>query len=1029
MPWGCSFNSICARACLRVFGLLVLLPGTSRAAEPPGEKTLPPPAERKIDFVKDVQPILTASCLACHGPQKQKSSYRVDVRAAAIAGGDYGEAIKPGDSAASPFIRYVAGGDEDLRMPAEGEPLSAEQVGILRAWIDQGAEWPASAGAKVDAKLDDKSDHWAYRPLGKPTPPSAGPHAAWVENPIDAFIAAELVAHKLAPSPPADKRLLIRRATFDLIGLPPTPEEVAAFAADEAPGAYERVVDRLLASPHYGERWARHWMDVVHFAETHGNDQDRPRPNAWPYRDYLIRSFNDDKPYARFAQEQLAGDVLFPGDPQGIVATGLIAAGPWDESSQQSIVDDTLDKKIARNLDRDDMATTAMSTFVSATVQCARCHNHKFDPISQAEYYGLQAVFSGVDRADRSYEPDPQVRERRLALEKLKAELAAGRAAVPLARLLDPAVLADAADWEQSVAAASRHWQTLEPGVISCGAGTTTDKQSDGSALFGGARPETDTYVITAKASLAKVTAVRLEVLADERLPQHGPGRQDNGNLHLSEFKLQAAPPADLTAARDIALESPTADFNQDGWTIAMAIDGQPKTAWGVYPQVGKSHQAVFELKEPLGGEGGAVLTFSLAQLHGGGHLIGRLRLSATGAEKPVVAGPSLPEAVARSLAVPAAERSDEQQAEIAWHVMKLRVDEQLAALPPPSLVYAAASDFKPEGNFTPAKTPRPVFVLRRGDVSQPLEAAAPGALACVPGLAARFAIDDPNDEGARRAALARWVSDPKNVLAWRSIVNRAWHYHFGRGIVETPNDFGRMGSPPTHPELLDWLASWFLEHDGSLKALDRLIVTSAAYRQSSKNVPQFAEIDAGNRYLWRMNRTRLDAEQLRDATLAISGKLDRTLGGPSVKQFIQSPGIHVTPKVDYENFDVDSPESFRRSVYRFLFRTLPDPFMDSMDCADASQLTPARNTSVTALQALAMLNNRFVVRQSEHFAARAALLGEGLPQQIAVAYELALGRRPTERESAALVAYAEKHGLANVCRLILNSNEFMFVQ
>lgn len=1023
MPWGCSFNSMRAWLLLRVFALAALLPGTSDAAEPPG-KTLPPAAERKVDFVKDVQPILTASCLACHGPEKQKSSYRVDVRAVAIAGGDYGEAIKPGNSAASPFIRYIAGLDDDLRMPAEGEPLSAEQVGILRAWIDQGAEWPDAA----DAKLANPSDHWAYRPLGKPAPPSAGPHAAWVENPIDAFIAAELVAHKLAPSPPADKRLLIRRATFDLIGLPPTPEETAAFLADEAPGAYERVVNRLLASPHYGERWARHWMDVVHFAETHGNDQDRPRPNAWPYRDYLIRSFNDDKPYARFVQEQLAGDVLFPGDPQGIVATGFIAAGPWDESSQQSIQDDTIDKQIARNLDRDDMATTAMSTFASATVQCARCHNHKFDPISQAEYYGLQAVFSGVDRADRSYEPDPQVREQRLALEKLKAELAAGRASVPLARLLDPAAQA-AADWEQSFAAASQRWQPLELDVISCAAGTTSDKQSDGSALFGGLRPETDTYVITAKTSLAKVTAVRLEVLADERLPQRGPGRQDNGNLHLSEFKLQAAPLAEPAAARDVALENPTADFNQDGWTIAMALDGQPTTAWGVYPQIGKSHQAVFELKQPLAGEGGAVLTFSLAQLHGGGHLIGHLRLSATGAEKPVAAAPSLPEAVERALALPAAERSDEQQAEIAWHVMKLKVDEQLAALPPPALVYAAASDFKPDGNFTPAKTPRPVFVLRRGDVGQPLEAAAPGALACVPGLEAKFTLADPNDEGARRAALACWIADPKNVLTWRSIVNRAWHYRFGRGIVETPNDFGRMGSPPTHPELLDWLASWFLEHGGSLKALDRLLVTSAAYRQSSKNVAQFAAIDSGNRYLWRMNRARLDAEQLRDATLAISGKLDRTMGGPSVKQFIQGAGIHVTPKVDYENFDVDSPESFRRSVYRFLFRTLPDPFMDSMDCADASQLTPARNTSVTALQALAMLNNRFVVRQSEHFAARAASLGGALNEQIAAAYELALGRRPTEKESAALIVYAERHGLANVCRLILNSNEFMFVQ
>ena len=1013
-----------ARALLRLLFLLCA-PAAAVSAEPVRE--LPPPVDRAVDFVKDVQPILTARCLICHGPEKQKSSYRVDVKANAIEGGDFGRAIIPGKSADSSLIRYVAGLEEGLLMPAEGEPLSAEQIVILRAWIDQGPACPDSA----DAKLEDKNDHWAYRPLAKPQPPVTEVDAAWRDGPlptIDRFVLAQLAANGLSPAPLADKRTLIRRVTFDVIGVPPTPEEVAAFLADESPDAYERVVDRLLASPHYGERWARHWMDVVHFAETHGNDQDRPRPNAWPYRDYLIRSFNDDKPYARFVEEQLAGDVLFPGDPQGIVATGFIAAGPWDESSQLSIVDDTIDKKIARNLDRDDMVTTAMSTFVSATVQCARCHNHKFDPISQAEYYGLQAVFAGVDRANRPYESDLRVRDRRLALEKQKAELEAGRNAIPLARLLDPAIQAEVADWEQSVASREHLWRPLEGAVISCAAGTSTDKQGDGSTLFAGTRPETDTYTVTAKATLGKVTAVRLEVLADDRLPQHGPGRQDNGNLHLSEFKLQAAPLNDPAAAKPLILENASADFNQDGWTIAMAIDGQPKTAWGIYPQVGKSHQAVFELKEPLAYEQGAVLTFSLEQLHGGGHLIGRLRLSVTDAEKPVRAAPAQPDAVSRSLAVAPGERSDEQKAELALHVLKLRVEEQLAALPPAAMVYAAASDFKPEGNFTPAKGPRPVFVLRRGDVNQPLDPALPGALSCVPGLTAKFALEHPNDEGARRAALAKWTSDPRNVLTWRSIVNRVWHYHFGRGIVGSPNDFGRMGAKPTHPELLVWLAVWFLEHDGSLKQLHKLIVTSAVYRQSSRHRADYAAIDAGNQFLWRMNRTRLDAEQIRDAMLLVSGKLDCTMGGPSVKQFIESPGIHVTPNVDYQSFDVDSAASCRRSVYRFLFRTLPDPFMDSMDCADASQLTPTRNASVTALQALSMLNNHFLVRQSEHFAERVDGRCHDLTRQIEAAYELALGRKPTDQEMARLAAYGAKHGLANVCRLILNSNEFMFV-
>jgi hypothetical protein len=558
--------------------------------------------------------------------------------------------------------------------------------------------------------------------------------------------------------------------------------------------------------------------------------------------------------------------------------------------------------------------------------------------------------------------------------------------------------------------------------------GSTGVKQPDGSIAFGGTRPERDTYTIVAHTELKGITAVRLEVLTDPGLPHQGPGRQDNGNLHLSEFKLQAAPRSDPAAIKPVALEHASADFDQDGWTAAMAIDDKPNTAWGIYPQVGKPHMAVFEFKEPLAHEAGTTLTFTLEQKHGGGHLIGRPRLSVTTSAKPVRATPALPDAIAAIVAIPTDQRRDEQKAELALYVSRLRVEEELASLPPPPMVYAAASDFQAEGSFKPAKGPRPVSVLRRGDVRTPIEPAAPGALSCVPGMPSRFDLADASDEGSRRAALAAWIADPRNALTWRSIVNRVWHYHFGRGIVDSPNDFGRMGSRPTHGELLDWLAGWFIEQGGSLKELHRLIVTSAAYRQSSRHHAAFAQADGGNHYLWRMNRTRLDAESLRDAVLSITGRLDLTMGGPSVKQFIESPGIHVTPMVDYLSFDVDSPAGCRRSVYRFLFRTLPDPFMDSMDCADASQLTPARNTSVTALQALSMLNNQFMVRQSEHFAERVAGMSGDIKGQIEAAFMLALGRLPTPKEFEGLATYAARHGLANACRLILNSNEFMFV-
>jgi hypothetical protein len=885
------------------------------------------------------------------------------------------------------------------------------------------------------ARADENSETWwSLRPLVKPAPPAANGtgQGGWARTPIDRFILAKLREKGLAPSPEADNRTLLRRVTFDLIGLPPTPQEIDAFLKDSAPDAYEKVVDRLLRSPHYGERWARHWMDVAHYAETHGHDQDRPRPNAWPYRDYLIRSLNSDKPYSRFVREQIAGDVLWPNDADAIVAMGFLATGPWDESSLRDIRDDSIDRQIARYIDRDDMVTTAMSTFVSSTVHCARCHDHKFDPITQQDYYALQAVFAGVDKAEHEYDADPRIAATRKQLLAEKARFhQSGERKQPGSdpSLLTPAVRGEVAAWEKQVATSVISWTPLDPHELRSTGGATLTKLPDLSILSKDKRPDTDTVSLVANTDLQGITGIRLEVLTDDSLPHKGPGRQDNGNLHLNEFKVRFAPKgAPDSEAKWAVLKNPAADFNQDGWTVAMAIDGDSKTAWGIYPKVGQPHRAVFEFDKPLGFQNGTTLSIVLEQTHGGSHLIGRMRLSVTTAPQPLTAMEALPEALAKILAVPSAQRTDEQIAELTRYVVERRLDRQLAALPPMQVVYAAASDFKPDGSFKPAGKPRPVHLLKRGDINKPGLEAKPGALECVPGLEARFQLADPTNEGSRRVALARWVSDPKNPLTWRSIVNRVWHYHFGRGIVDTPNDFGSMGVKPTHPELLDWLAVSLQENGGSLKWLHRQIVTSAVYRQSSRHDPRFVAIDNDNRYLWRMNRTRLDAEEVRDAVLLAAGKLDRTMGGPSMKQFTLSPGIHVTPVVDYANFDVDRPENYRRSVYRFVFRTLPDPLMEALDCPDSSQLTPARTVSVTPLQALAMLNNKFMVRMSEHLAARAAQEGMDIPSQVAAVYRFAIGREPTAKESGMLTEYIRKHGLANASRVVLNSNEFMFV-
>ncbi len=973
-------------------------------------------AQGEISPFAGARAILESKCIECHGGKFERARLNLSTHESLLRGGESGSAIVAGDAKASLLYKKITHADEP-GMPYKREELSENEIAQLAKWINTGAVYEQPLTAKVE-KI------WSLQPIKKSAPPKTK-NKSWAKTPIDQFILAKLEEKGMKPSPLADKRTLLRRVTFDLTGLPPTPEEMRDFLTDKSPGAYSKVVDRLLASPRYGERWARHWLDVVHFADSHGHDQDRPRPNAWPYRDYLIRSFNDDKPYARFVEEQIAGDTLFPDDPAGVVALGFIATGPWDESSQMHIVADTVDKKMAQNLDRDDMVAVTMSTFVSSTVHCARCHNHKFDPISQREYYNLQSVFAGVDRVDRPYDLDPKIHATRQALLKKKTALDVN----PKDKsLLDASVQSEVAEWEKQIGPPAIAWTILDPTSFKSDGGATLTKQVDGSVLATGTRPESDTYTIMAPMDMKGVTAVRLEVLADKSLPHDGPGRQDNGNITLTEFRLKAAPKGETNSAKTIALQNASADFNQKDWEVGKAIDGDGKTGWGIHPEEGKSHFAFFELKESIGFENGTALTFVLEQQHGSSHTIGRARLSVTSAPLPVRVN-SLPENISKIIAIKVAARSADQKIELAGYVLKARLERQLAVLPAPRMVYAGTSDFPPQKNFTPAKIPRPVYLLKRGDITKPEEPAVPGALAFVSDLSSQFSLADPSDEAARRAALAKWIADPRNVLTWRSIVNRVWHYHFGRGLVDTPNDFGEMGSRPTHPELLGWLASTFIESGGSIKGLHKLILTSAVYQQSSGNNVRFAKLDSGNLFLWRMNRTRLDAECLRDAILQITGKLDLTMGGPSVMQFyLEDPTPDRTPTVDYGRFDVDAPVNFRRSIYRYIYRTLPDPFMDTLDCADPSQMTAVRNISVTALQALAMLNDRFVIRQSEHLAARVARGSGNVEIQIRTAYNLTLGRDPNRSELKALKSYAIEHGMANTCRIILNSNEFIFV-
>ena len=753
-------------------------------------------------FLERVAPLLERRCVSCHSGIHPKGGLSLETAELALSGGDSGPLLAPGDAANSLLLDYVAAnpatGDPPA-MPKGGPPLTAEDVSTLREWITDGAPWPE--GKTLIDRREINRDWWSLRPIAEVKPPPNDAQRAdqrWERTPIDAFIAAAHRERGLTPAPEADRRTLIRRLSFDLTGLPPTPDEVDAFLADGADDAYERLVDRLLASPRYGERWGRHWLDVVHYGDTHGFDKDKIRPNAWPYRDYVIRAFNQDMPYAKFVEQQLAGDVLYPDEADGIVALGFIAAGPFDWVGHIEVSEATTDGQICRNLDRDDMVTTAVSTFVSLTAHCARCHNHKFDPITQTDYYRLQAVFSAVDRADRPYDADSEVGRRRRELQSQRAQLAA--------------------------------------------APSTEDRPS-----------------------------------------------------------------------------------NDDSDRAAKLAE----------------------------------------------------------------------------------------------------VDATLAALPAQQLVFAAATEFEPLGQHQPRRGDvRKISVLRRGDVKQPIEAVEAGAISCLTELPSVFAGAS---EGERRAELAKWISDRRNPLTWRSIVNRVWHYHFGRGLVETPNDFGRMGALPTHPELLDWLARWFRDDGGqSVKSLHRLIVTSAVYRQSSVGGDAGQRTDAGNQFLWRMNRRRLEAEAIRDAALAVSGKLDLAVGGPGYYVF-GFEDDH-SPRYWYDRHDPDEPSSLRRSVYRFAVRSAPDPFMATLDCADPSVIVERRGETVTALAALALLNNKFMVRQAEHFAARVTAVAASDAGRLDAAFRLAVGRSPSAAEQALLLPLAERHGWPTVCRLLLNANEFVFV-
>ncbi len=853
-------------------------------------------------------------------------------------------------------------------------------------------------------------EHWSLRPLKSDFTMPPAPQA------IDHFIDASLAEKGLHRSPAADARTLLRRVMYDLTGLPPSPEELAAFTQEMAtnPTAYEHCVDRLLASPRYGERWARHWLDTVHFADTHGFEHDVARDHAWRYRDYVVGSFNADTPWPRFVREQLAADYFYPEEPRLTAALGFLGAGPVDISAEATA------PKSFEYLDRDDLVTQTMAAFVSTTANCARCHAHKFDPITQEDYFALQAVFAGVGKGNISYDEDASVARQRLRWQALLAP------SIDSTVLLAPENEALVAQWE-AAGGGSVKWQPLTFETFASAQGSVLTLQPDGSILASGGRPLTDTYTLTSAATEREITAFKLELLTDPSLPAQGPGRADNGNLHLTEFLVQVFPPQ-ATVAQALKVSRATADFSQDLYIVPSAIDAQPLTSWAIHPQVGQPHEGVFVLETKLHLPPSGKLMVQLQQLQGGSHLIGRFRLSTTDAP-PAQALAMLPAAQA-ALQLPRTQRSAAQQATIAAAVLPPQAREALSKLPPQAIVYAAsAAAQQARGATYHFAEPRVINVLTRGELDKPGEVMGPGALSALTHFPGRLASAESTNEAARRAFLADWIAHRDNVLTWRSIVNRVWHYHFGRGLCDTPSDFGKMGGVPSHPALIDWLAVWFRdEAHGSLKALHRLIVTSATYRQASAQRDDAALLDGDNRLLWRQNRLRIDADAIRDFTRAVAGTLDLTMGGPGVQHFKQSPGPQATPALDYPAYDWSQPGAGRRSIYRHVWRGIADPFLEAYDFPDLGLLAPVRGASSSSLQALTLFNNEFTLYHSMALGKRLEREASTLEAQLFRALQLAWLRDPSAEETRQFTAFAQAQGLSALCRLLFNANEFLFL-
>lgn len=967
-------------------------------------------------FAKEIKPIFAAHCVKCHGPKKQEGGLRLDHRTPALRGGDSGKLFVAGKSAQSEIVRRIISKDESERMPPPGKqnkPLTKSQIASIRRWIDAGGNWPDTG-----ERLVVHSDHWAFQPIGSYAPPQLGDRnlARTARNDIDRFVLARLAARGLKPSPAADRYTLIKRLSYDLIGLPPTPDEVDAFVNDTSPRAYEKLVDRLLASPHFGERWGRHWLDKARYADSDGYEKDRPRPNAWKYRDWVIEAINRDMPFDRFTREQLAGDLLPNAGPSQKLATAF-------HRQTLTNTEGGTDKEQFRVEAIFDRVATTGTVWLGMTVACAQCHSHKYDPITQAEYYQLFAFYNNGDESTmpipRSAAALARYKKAKAAYDRRVKTLEASLRSRQ--KKLAPGLPA----WETGLQARLKseaknkvRFHAVKVLKVSARSKAKLTVQKDGAVFVAGATADKDTYTIDIAPQFGKLpegsefTGVRIEALSDKQLPNRGPGRTPHGNFVLTHFDMRVTPFPNVRIKPPPKFGTATHSFAQKTFPAEKALDPSDRTGWAISPQMGKSHHATFVFDRAWTPGGIKSISIVLKQNYGGGHTIGKFRITAMTGTEP---GMTLSKDIRQTLSIPAAKRTAKQQAALMRHFALQdaeyrKLDKQLVALKKsapksPQMTVRVITQRK--------NKPRVTRVLRRGDFLQPQAEVRPEAFSVLHPLKPRKKTGLPD-----RLDLADWLMDRANPLTPRVAVNHIWSHLFGKGLVGTANDFGTRGEKPTHPRLLDWLARQYMQGVGnsktrihnpaskpwSRKALIKLIVMSATYRQSSRHRDDLVTVDPQNRLLARQNRFRVEAETVRDIFLAASGLLSKKIGGPSVFPPMPADVAALSYAGNFRWNTSKGPDRYRRGMYTFFKRTAPHPNLVTFDCPDSNTTNVERRTSNTPLMALTTLNNIVFVESSQAMAKR-VLTENGLDgdnAKLRRIFRLCVAREPASEETAA---------------------------